>query len=116
VTVTVRPTPVPSRSGWPTADGRSRGDRERIFERFVRERGGTSAGPAGLYVSRECAGMGGDLVLERSRPGDGSTFLLSLPRLTRTTTASPWVEDGIDGIDHILATTMKAAATSTIPG
>jgi two-component system sensor histidine kinase KdpD len=58
------------------------GDRERIFERFVRGAGaGRAAGTGlGLYVSRECARrMGGDLVLERSRPGDGSTFLLSLP-------------------------------------
>jgi signal transduction histidine kinase len=58
------------------------GDRERIFERFVRGAGAArSAGTGlGLYVSRECARrMGGDLALESSRPGEGSTFLLRLP-------------------------------------
>lgn len=57
-------------------------DRERIFERFVRGPGAERAAGTGLglYVSRECARrMGGDLVLERSRPGEGSTFLLCLP-------------------------------------
>jgi len=83
VTVTVRPTPgaveirVADRGpGVPEAD------RERIFERFVRGAGaGRAAGTGlGLYVSRECARrMGGDLMLERSRPGEGSTFLLRLP-------------------------------------
>ncbi len=58
------------------------GERERIFERFVRGAGAArSAGTGlGLYVSRECARrMGGDLALESSRPGEGSTFLLRLP-------------------------------------
>jgi signal transduction histidine kinase len=57
-------------------------DRERIFERFVRGAGAerTPGTGLGLYVSRECARlMGGDLVLESSRPGEGSTFLLRLP-------------------------------------
>jgi len=57
-------------------------DRERIFERFVRGAGaGRAAGTGlGLYLSRECARrMGGALSLERSRPGEGSTFLLRLP-------------------------------------
>ncbi|MGA2283551.1 MAG: GAF domain-containing sensor histidine kinase [Candidatus Dormibacteria bacterium] len=57
-------------------------DRERIFERFVRGAGAERAAGTGLglYVSRECARrMGGDLVLESSRPGEGSTFLLCLP-------------------------------------
>ena len=57
-------------------------DRERIFERFVRGVGAERAAGTGLglYVSRECARrMGGDLVLESSRPGEGSTFLLCLP-------------------------------------
>lgn len=56
-------------------------DRERIFERFVRGAGaGRAAGTGlGLYVSRECARrMGGELVLESSVVGEGSTFLLTL--------------------------------------
>jgi signal transduction histidine kinase len=62
--------------------GVNEADRERIFERFVRGAGAERAAGTGLglYVSRECARrMGGDLVLERSRPGEGSTFLLCLP-------------------------------------
>jgi signal transduction histidine kinase len=62
--------------------GVSEADRERIFERFVRGAGAERAAGTGLglYVSRECARrMGGELVLERSRPGEGSTFLLCLP-------------------------------------
>jgi signal transduction histidine kinase len=58
------------------------GERERIFERFVRGAGaGRAAGTGlGLYVSRECARrMGGDLVLETSEIGVGSTFRLTLP-------------------------------------
>jgi two-component system sensor histidine kinase KdpD len=57
-------------------------DRERIFERFVRGAGAERAAGTGLglYVSRACARrMEGDLTLERSRPGEGSTFLLRLP-------------------------------------
>jgi signal transduction histidine kinase len=57
-------------------------DRERIFERFVRGAGAARAAGTGLglYVSRECARrMGGDLVLEMSEVGKGSTFLLTLP-------------------------------------
>jgi signal transduction histidine kinase len=57
-------------------------DRERIFERFVRGAGAERAAGTGLglYVSRECARrMGGDLSLEASGPGQGSTFLLRLP-------------------------------------
>jgi signal transduction histidine kinase len=57
-------------------------DRERIFDRFVRGAGAERAAGTGLglYISRECARrMGGDLVLESSGPGEGSTFLLRLP-------------------------------------
>jgi signal transduction histidine kinase len=57
---------------------------ERIFERFVRyaERG--TSRPAGLGLglplSRDLAELnGGQLVLERSAPGKGSTFVLRLP-------------------------------------
>ena len=58
------------------------GERERIFGRFVRGAGAerTSGTGLGLYVSRECARrMGGELAQERTRPGEGSTFVLSLP-------------------------------------
>jgi signal transduction histidine kinase len=59
---------------------------EKIFEPFVqvdrrlnRPMEGTGLG---LAISRELArGMGGELTVE-SRPGDGSTFTLSLPRAT----------------------------------
>jgi two-component system sensor histidine kinase SenX3 len=83
VAVTVRAAPgaVEIRVG-DRGPGVPEGDRERIFERFVRGAGaGRAAGTGlGLYVSRECARrMGGDLMLERSRPGEGSTFLLRLP-------------------------------------
>jgi signal transduction histidine kinase len=57
-------------------------DRERIFERFVRGAGAERAPGTGLglYVSREFARrMDGDLSLEASRNGEGSTFLLRLP-------------------------------------
>ncbi len=83
VALTVRPAPgavliqVSDRGpGVPEAD------RERIFERFVRGAGASRAAGTGLglYLSRECARrMGGALSLERSRPGEGSTFLLRLP-------------------------------------
>jgi signal transduction histidine kinase len=62
--------------------GIAEADRERIFERFARGPGAERAAGTGLglYLSRECARrMGGDLVLESSAPGEGSTFLLSLP-------------------------------------
>jgi signal transduction histidine kinase len=83
VTVTVRPAAgaVGIRVG-DRGPGVPEGERERIFERFVRGEGaGRAAGTGlGLYVSRECARrMGGKLALERSSPGEGSTFVLSLP-------------------------------------
>jgi signal transduction histidine kinase len=57
-------------------------DRGRLFERFVRgqaERADQGSG-LGLYVSRElCRAMGGDLVLEPSRPGHGAAFTVVLP-------------------------------------
>ena len=57
-------------------------DRDRLFSRFAR---GSDAEPdggsgLGLYVSRElCRAMGGDLVLEPSRPGQGAAFSVYLP-------------------------------------
>ena len=67
-----------------SGDGVPSEETERIFERFVRgsratERGNSGSG-LGLYVSREAARqMGGDLTLERTLVGGGSTFLLRLP-------------------------------------
>ena len=62
-------------------------ERQKIFDRFyrvddpaVRHVPGTGLG---LYISRQLATrMGGDLVLERSSPGRGSTFALTLPPAT----------------------------------
>jgi signal transduction histidine kinase len=62
--------------------GVSDDDRERIFERFVRGAGAERAAGTGLglYVSRECARrMGGELALESTGTGAGSTFRLTLP-------------------------------------
>ncbi len=83
VALTVRPAPeaVEIRVG-DRGPGVPEGERERIFQRFVRGAGATRAAGTGLglYVSRECARrMGGDLVLEASEIGVGSTFRLTLP-------------------------------------
>jgi len=62
--------------------GVAEADRSRIFDRFARGAGSERVAGTGLglYVSRECARrMGGDLTLETSGPGAGSTFLLRLP-------------------------------------
>jgi signal transduction histidine kinase len=69
-----------------TGVGIAADQQEKIFEPFVqvdrrlnRPMEGTGLG---LAISRELArGMGGELTVE-SRPGDGSTFTLSLPRAT----------------------------------
>jgi len=57
-------------------------DAERVFERFYRVWEGTPGGAGtglGLYIGRELATrVGGTLVLERSAPGAGSLFVLSL--------------------------------------
>jgi signal transduction histidine kinase len=68
-------------------------DQERVFERFYRADQGltqtTGGFGLGLYIARRLAeAMGGGLVLS-SRPGDGSTFSVSLPLLT----ASPQADD-----------------------
>jgi len=59
---------------------------ERIFERFYRVDDEAAAGQAGtglgLYIGRELAlRMGARLLLERSEPGAGSLFVLSIPEL-----------------------------------
>jgi signal transduction histidine kinase len=55
-------------------------DRGRLFTRFERgSRGGDDGSGLGLYVSRElCRAMGGDLVLEPTRPGRGARFSIIL--------------------------------------
>ena len=68
-------------------------DQERVFERFYRADKGltqtTGGFGLGLYIARRLAeGMGGGLVLS-SRPGEGSTFSVSLPLLT----AAPQADD-----------------------
>jgi signal transduction histidine kinase len=61
-------------------------DQDRVFERFYRADTGltqTAGGfGLGLFIARRLAeAMGGGLVLS-SRPGEGSTFSVSLPLLT----------------------------------
>jgi signal transduction histidine kinase len=61
--------------------------KERIFEQFYRvddaEFGYPSGTGLGLYISRGLAERcGGELILERSEPGEGSVFTLRLRRHT----------------------------------
>jgi signal transduction histidine kinase len=74
-------------------EGIAADDQERVFERFYRADKGltqtTGGFGLGLYISRRLAeAMGGGLVLS-SRPGEGSTFSVSLPLLT----AAPQADD-----------------------
>jgi signal transduction histidine kinase len=66
-----------------SGDGIPEDMHERIFERFVRGETGsrhTAGTGLGLAISRQLAEMGGgSLVLEWSRPGEGSRFVLRLP-------------------------------------
>jgi signal transduction histidine kinase len=66
--------------------GISAADQQRIFERF--ERGGERRKPGGfgigLWIVREnCRALGGEVSVQ-SRPGEGATFSVRLPRRRRT--------------------------------
>jgi signal transduction histidine kinase len=66
--------------------GISEADQQRIFERF--ERGGQQRKPGGfgigLWIVREnCRALGGEVSVQ-SRPAEGSTFSVRLPRHRRT--------------------------------
>jgi signal transduction histidine kinase len=70
--------------------------RERVFERFSRYAEPGASQPAGLglglAISRELATQnGGELLLERSAPGQGSTFVLRLPVVTETEEGTRWM-------------------------
>ncbi|WP_306604774.1 sensor histidine kinase [Azonexus sp.] len=57
-------------------------DRERVFDKFIRADGltGISGAGLGLYLARELARRhGGNVVLEPATPGEGASFILSLP-------------------------------------
>jgi signal transduction histidine kinase len=66
-------------------------ERERVFDRLYRIADPQVVVPGiglGLYISRQLAeGFGGTLVVESSRPGNGSVFALALP-LSRTTSVA----------------------------
>jgi signal transduction histidine kinase len=73
--------------------GIPRDQHERVFERFHRVDVGAARSAAGLglglTISRELAYLnGGELVLERSAPGQGSVFVLRLQRVVSELTAS----------------------------
>lgn len=54
---------------------------ERIFDKFVRERGDTVSGTGlGLYISRQVVDAHGGRIWAESQPGSGATFHVSLPR------------------------------------
>ena len=69
-------------------------DRERVFERFHRTNDPAFRNVAGtglgLFISRELArNHGGSLVIESSKPGEGTVFALSLPLSTATSVRVP---------------------------
>jgi len=54
---------------------------ERIFDKFVRERGDSVSGTGlGLYISRQVVDAHGGRIWAESEPGSGATFHVSLPR------------------------------------
>jgi signal transduction histidine kinase len=58
---------------------------ERIFEKFVRERGDTVTGTGlGLYISRQILDAHGGRIWAESPPGEGATFHLSIPVRSRS--------------------------------
>ena len=62
--------------------GIAEADRERLFGRFERGSGRPSGEGSGigLYMSRElCRAMGGELVVEPARSGEGAAFTIKLP-------------------------------------
>ncbi len=53
---------------------------ERIFDKFVRERGDTVSGTGlGLYIARQILDAHGGRIWAESEPGEGATFHVSLP-------------------------------------
>jgi signal transduction histidine kinase len=56
---------------------------ERIFDKFVRERGDTVSGTGlGLYISRQILDAHGGRIWAESRPGEGATFHVTIPLKT----------------------------------
>jgi signal transduction histidine kinase len=56
---------------------------DRIFEKFVRERGDTVSGTGlGLYISRQILDAHGGRIWAESEPGEGATFRLAIPLKT----------------------------------
>lgn len=67
-----------------TGVGIDSSDQKKLFKKFQQLNSDMSGKPVGsglgLYISREIArNMGGDVWIERSTPGKGSTFILALP-------------------------------------